>query len=163
MGLANLRWVQPQGIHLTLKFLGEIDQGLVSSVLSAVERSCQGSGPFELSLFELGCFPNSKTPKTIWAGLGTDLEALNLLQARLDQELHNTCNFKKETRPFKPHLTLARVRDGATNEDRRRVGEGIDAFPPPPRVNWSVSQINLIHSTLTPQGAKHRTLGSVTL
>ena len=163
MGLGDVRWVQLQGIHLTLKFLGEIDDAMVQPILAAAERSCHGTGSFELTLSGLGCFPNSKKPRVIWAGLEGDIEALIQLQARLDQELHLSCSFKREDRPFRPHLTLARVRDIASDKDRRSVGERIDAVPLPTDIRWTVSQINLIHSTLTPQGAKYRTLGSVML
>ena len=161
--LEKLRWVQPEAMHLTLKFLGEIDQDKVGPVLAAMKESCDGASPFALSTGGLGCFPNRRSPQVIWLGLEGDMEALGLLQAMLDGELLNTAGLPLEVRPFSPHLTLARVRRGASEAERRQIWERVEATPPPEPIAWQVSQLTLVHSTLLPQGPQYRTLGSAPL
>ena len=163
MKIEKLRWVQPEAIHLTLKFLGEINQDRVGSVLSAMNESCDGASPFGLSTGGLGCFPNRRSLQVVWLGLEGDMEALGELQGKLDGELHQTADLPMENRPFRPHLTLARVRRGATEADRRQIWETIEATPPPEPITWHVSQLSLVHSTLLPQGPEYRTLGSAPL
>ena len=68
-GVSGVRWVRPQGVHLTLKFLGEIDEDLVPGVLEAMERACRVTGPFTLGLGNVGAFPNNNSPRVIWVGL----------------------------------------------------------------------------------------------
>lgn len=159
----KLRWVQPEAVHLTLKFLGEIDQERVGPVLSAMKESCDGASTFGLSTGGLGCFPNHRSPQVVWLGLEGDTEALGLLQAKLDGELNSTVGLPLENRPFRPHLTLARVRRGASETERRQIWEAIEATPPPETIAWQVSQLTLVHSTLLPQGPQYRTLGSAPL
>ncbi len=163
MDLEKLRWVQPEAMHLTLKFLGEIDQDKVRPVLLAMKESCKGTSPLELSTGGLGCFPNRRSPQVVWLGLEGDMEALTELHAKLDGELHRTADLPLENRPFRPHLTLARVRRGATEAERRQIWESIESTPPPQTITWQVSQLSLVHSTLLPQGPQYRTLGSATL
>ncbi len=163
IGLEKLRWVQPEAMHLTLKFLGEIDQEKVGRVLAAMSESCNGASTFGLSTGGLGCFPNRRSPQVVWLGLEGDMEPLGVLQAKLDGELHNTAGLPLENRPFRPHLTLARVRRGASEAERRQIWEGIEATPPPEVITWQVPQLSLVHSTLLPQGPQYRTLGSAPL
>ena len=163
MDLEKLRWVQPEAMHLTLKFLGEIDQDKVGPVLSAMADSCKGTSPLDLATGELGCFPNRRSPQVVWLGLEGDMEALTKLQAKLDGELHRTAGLPLENRPFRPHLTLARVRRGATEAERRQIWDTIESTPPPQTIIWQVSQLSLVHSTLLPQGPQYRTLESAML
>ena len=143
MGLEDPRWVQPQGIHLTLKFLGEISEDMVDLVHKSVPKNLLSPDPFQLSIAGLGCFPSYKAPQVVWSGIEGDLESLNQLQVDLDQQLHRSCSFPMEKRPFKPHLTLARVRKGTSEQKRRLIGEIIRAFPPPPKVRWQVSHLTV--------------------
>ena len=163
MEIEKLRWVQPEAIHLTLKFLGEIDQERVGPVLSAMRESCAGACSFHLATGGLGCFPSRRSPQVVWLGLEGEVETLELLQSSLDEELHRTAGLSLEERPFRPHLTLARVRRGASESERRQIWENIEATPPPDTITWPVSQLSLVHSTLLPQGPQYRTLGSAPL
>ena len=163
MEIEKLRWVQPEAVHLTLKFLGEIEQEKVGPVVAAMGKACQGESPFVLFTGGLGCFPNRRSPQVVWLGLEGDTEALGQFQARLDGELHRSAGLPLEGRPFRPHLTLARVRRGASETERRQIWEAMEAMPPPETMTWQVSQLSLIHSTLLPQGPQYRTLGSAPL
>ena len=163
MEMRELRWVQPQGIHLTLKFLGEIGEDSVGPVLEAMGRTCEGESTFPLSTGGLGCFPSRKSPQVVWLGLEGEMETLGQLQGKLDEEVHRGAGLPLETRPFRPHLTLGRVRRGVSETERRRIWEAIDSIPPLDKISWQVSQLSLVHSTLLPQGAHYRTLGTATL
>ena len=115
----GVRWVRPEGVHLTLKFLGDIDAGSVPAVSRAMAQCAASAAPFDLFLEGVGVFPNARRPRVIWIGLGGALEPLLALQHSIDRELEGL-GFARERRPFTPHLTLGRVRDGST----RFAGQG---------------------------------------
>jgi 2'-5' RNA ligase len=156
---SGVRWVDPQGIHLTLKFLGNIDAGLVDGVQQAMSRASRDSRRFGLSLSELGVFPNDREPRVLWAGVSGDLDSLGTIQMRVEEEL-SQLGFPRERRPFSPHLTLGRVRDGVSTNQRNHVGRTMSSTPLPPGDVWEVTEIHLIRSTLTPQGARYTSMGS---
>ena len=159
-GVSGVRWVRPGGVHLTLKFLGEIDEDLVQVILDAMERVCHGTGPFTLNLANVGSFPNTNAPRVIWVGPGGELGPLGDLQQRIDQELHSRLGFPLETRPFTPHLTLGRLHDRTTVQDRQRFGQALAGEGLVARVSWQVAELQLIRSTLTPDGAVYHVLGT---
>ena len=158
----GVRWVDPEGIHLTLKFLGDIDPGLVEDVLRAMEQAASGSLPFQLYLNELGVFPNHRRPRVLWAGLGGDLDALGALQEKLEAAM-SRLNFPRERRTFNPHLTLGRVRDGVSDVVRQRVGAVVSRVSLDGAGPWPVNGVHLMRSNLTPDGAVYSSLGSVAL
>ena len=161
--LSTVRWVRPEGIHLTLKFLGEVDATLIDRILEALEPAARGTGPFSLGLSELGAFPSVDSPRVVWVGLSGDLAPLQELQARIDRQLHADLGFAPEGRPFRPHLTLGRLRQGASGEERRRLAKAMPQVTLSTDVSWNVQEVRLIRSTLTPSGAIYDVLGSVLL
>ena len=158
----QVRWVDPQGIHLTLKFLGDIPSSQVSELLESVEESCRDHHPFQLGLSGLGMFPNWERPRVLWAGVGGDLDALSNLQESVDATMTGA-GFQRERRPFRAHLTIGRVRDGATLKQRRAISEAVSSTTLPPVAHWQASTVHLVRSTLTPQGAIYADLGLVEL
>ncbi len=106
---AQVRWVKPHNIHLTLKFLGSVPAQRLQDVARAVQRAAVPAPPIPLELAVLGCFPNRRAPKVVWAGLKQLPEELRDLQQRVEKELV-AIGFSAESRPFSPHLTLGRVR-----------------------------------------------------
>lgn len=155
----GVRWVDPQGIHLTLKFLGNIDAGLVDAVQQAMALASVDSSRFSLHLSGLGVFPNVRQPRVLWAGVNGDLESLGILQERVDQEL-SRLGFAKERRPFNPHLTLGRVRDGTPPNLRQQIGTTMGNTQLTGGEAWEATEIHLIRSTITPQGARYTSMGS---
>ncbi len=158
----GVRWVDPEAIHLTLKFLGDIDPALVEDVLRAMEQSASGSLPFHLHLNGLGVFPNQRRPRVLWAGLGGDLDALGALQEKLEAAVYGL-NFPREQRTFNPHLTLGRVRDGVSAVARQRVGDVVSSGSLDGPDSWPVNAVHLMRSNLTPAGAVYSSLGSVSM
>lgn len=159
-GVPGVRWVNPEGIHLTLKFLGEIDPGLLDKISSGLERAAQGTRPFKLCLSGIGAFPNAASPRVIWVGIKGELDLLRELQGRVDQEMHTGGGFGKERRSFTPHLTLGRLRDNVSGEERRRAGKALAEVALGSEVSWQVTEVKLMRSTLTPPGAVYDLLGA---
>ena len=108
---AQVSWVKPHNIHLTLKFLGSVPAKRLQDVVRAVQRAAAPAPPIPLELTMLGCFPNRRAPRVIWAELKELPEALEGLQQRVEKELVAAA-FSPESRPFSPHFTLGRVRSG---------------------------------------------------
>ena len=158
----QVRWVDPQGIHLTLKFLGNIPSSRIGELLEAVEESCRDHAPFQLVLTELGMFPNRERPRVLWAGVGGDLDSLASLQEAVEIAMTGA-GFQRERRPFRAHLTIGRVRDGATPKQRRAIGDAVSSTVLPPVEPWRVSTVHLVRSNLTPQGAVYSDLGTMEL
>ena len=164
---SGVRWVDPGGIHLTLKFLGNIDSSLVDGILGAMRQASQGFGGrrFRLTLSGMGVFPNARQPRVLWAGAQGDLDSLERLQLLVDQAVCQL-GFAPEKRPFRPHLTIGRVQDGVSPPARRTVGEAVAGTRLPPVAEWAewkVDALHLIRSTLTPHGAIYTSLGRVDL
>ena len=163
---AGVRWVNPAGIHLTLKFLGEVDSGLVDTLRAALQEAAAGmdKAAFPLHLDGLGVFPNRREPRVIWAGVGGDLETLAEVQGRVEDAAARL-GLARERRAFRPHLTLGRVRDGVTPAARRELGSVVAEQGPALAAEyaWMVEEISLIRSVLTPQGAVYTTLGTARL
>ncbi|MBI4216878.1 MAG: RNA 2',3'-cyclic phosphodiesterase [Chloroflexi bacterium] len=154
-----VRWASAEGMHLTLQVLGPLPAERVSSVTEAVGRAAAPLAPFRLQLGGLGAFPAVGSPRVVWVGVGGEVESLRALQAAVEAALW-PLGFPPERRPFSPHLTLGRMRDGATNEERRRLGQALGQAFLPELPSWAVREVGVIRSTLTPQGALYTPLGS---
>ena len=161
-GLSEVRWTRPQGIHLTLKFLGNIDPLMASGILDGMKTAVQGKAPFQLGLGSLGVFPNIAKPRVIWMGLAGELEQLRLLQEAVEEQTL-ALGFSRDKRGFTPHLTLGRIRNSLPAPKREILSQAINTTSFPSSLSWQVREANLIHSTLTPEGAIYRKLGTVPL
>lgn len=150
----DVKWVQPESIHLTLKFLGEIDPNMVPEIKEALEKTLSYHGPFSLSAEGIGAFPKLDNPRVVWVGLGGELDKLAALQKDVEAVL-NALGFPKEDRPFKPHLTLGRVRSPKGKEAlvkklREMSSKTLGIFP--------VDCVAQYRSELLPTGAKYTVL-----
>jgi len=106
---ADVGWVRPEGIHLTLKFLGGVDAETVDKLGAALEAAVKGVKTFSLDVKGIGVFPTPKAPRVVWVGISGEMDALGMLYEKVE----NVCEglgFAREQRPFKPHLTLGRVK-----------------------------------------------------
>jgi 2'-5' RNA ligase len=147
-------WVRAEGMHLTLKFLGEIDADRAGKVMTVLDAAAVGTRPFPLRIRGTGCFPNSRFPRVLWIGIAPSNE-LDALAARLESGLA-AIGFERESRPFHPHLTLGRVRSGPTavrgavTELALQANTEFGAM--------TAAGITLFESFLRPSGAEHRVL-----
>jgi 2'-5' RNA ligase len=155
---ANLpvRWVDLAGAHLTLKFLGETDRAQVAPIGAALRAVAGRHRPVLLHTGAPGAFPNPRRARVLWLGLTGALDQLTALQRDVDDTLA-ALGFPRETRPFSPHLTLGRVREGARPPDAASLAatfaEIQDAATPLP-----VESIRLMRSELGRGGARYTTL-----
>ncbi len=153
------RWVAPECIHLTLKFLGDVPAERVPEIAQAIKMASAGTAPFEIAVAGLGCFPNATRARVIWVGIEEPSGALASLQAALERELARL-GFKPEGRGFTPHLTLARVRDMAQNHERAELGAWVKQQNVGTLATMRVREVSLMQSVLQPAGAIYTRLSA---
>jgi 2'-5' RNA ligase len=156
------KWVDPQSIHLTLKFLGNVEVDKISPIIQAMQDAAIRATPFELKTDGLGCFPNPKRVQVVWVGLIGELEKLQALQKNVEL-LVAPLGFPTEKRPFAPHLTLARVRESVTPIQRQNLGDKIIETQIELDLSIKVNSVSLMRSRLTPTGAIYTRLGLIGL
>jgi 2'-5' RNA ligase len=157
---AKVKWVGPENMHLTVKFLGDVPEEQIASVCAAVGDAVRASAPFEAELRGAGAFPNAARARTIWLGVGTGTDQLVQMHASLDKALR-ALGFPREGRKYHPHLTLGRVRGRgrppAGLADQLRENSDFLAG------TASIDEAVVFSSDLTPQGPVYRALGRLTL
>lgn len=147
-GFHGVNWVKPESIHLTLKFLGEIDDGKVRDAAASLERAAKGIGPFDLEIEGVGAFPNARNPRVVWVGIKANAELMKLQQAV--EKCLQDIGFEEEERPFTPHLTLCRIK---SPDDGRALGRLIAETKPQASKTFNVSSFAFMKSVLKPSGA----------
>jgi 2'-5' RNA ligase len=159
-----LRLVRPDGIHLTLAFIGDIPAAAVPTLIGAVEGAAAGLAVLTLRAEGLGMFPNARRPRVVWAGVQGDPQD----RARLDA-LHTglaaalqAAGFTADPR-FDPHLTLARVGDRATPAEAAAIGALVQSFPFPTGLTFDVAHVSVMRSDLHAAGAVYTRLAAVPL
>jgi len=161
-GSLPVKWVDPGNIHLTLKFLGDVDADSIEGILKAMEEAVKGAVPFNIEVKGLGVFPNMNRIQIVWVGLHGELEKLVNLQKNIETNL-KPLGFTPENRPFTPHLTLARMRDFARPEERQKLGRLVSESNFEEKHVINVTSVNLMKSVLTREGPIYSRLGAVTL
>lgn len=144
-----VRWVRDEGVHLTLKFFGEVVPERLDVIEEAVRFAAVGMGPLALDLAELGAFPNPARPKVLWLGLEGP-PGLELLQDRLERG-GDAIGFPPEGTPFHPHVTLGRVREGQRCPSRA-LAEFANAYE---RLSFLATEVVLFESILTAKGPQY--------
>lgn len=157
-----IKWVEPSGIHLTLKFLGSIAASKTDEVARAMSEAVQEITPFRLTAEGLGVFPNPRRVQVVWVGIGGQVAKLARLHKQLDSRLADL-GFAAEERPFSAHLTLARLRREAQPPQRQELGRLVAETEFKATGDIKVNAINLMKSQLTPQGAIYSRLASAAL
>jgi len=155
----GIRWVKLQNIHLTLNFLGEVDEQKIPLIKKAMQKATRGVSPFSLSFDGLGTFPNLKAPRVIWLGLKSEKEVVSL-QQRLEKEL-SRIGFSPEKRKFQPHLTLGRVKFLENKKEFVKRMQELEQASLSSKLR--VDKIELIESKLTPQGPIYSSLCGISL
>jgi RNA 2',3'-cyclic 3'-phosphodiesterase len=155
----ELAWLDRERRHLTLKFLGDVDEQSVSGLVDAADRVALAHGAMEMSVHEVGAFPNFRRARVVWIGVEQE-RRLELLHHDLELACERE-GFEVEGRPFRPHITLARVRSPLPVDRLRalaRVARSVRV-----RATALVERITLFESTLAPSGARYRRVHSATL
>ncbi len=157
-----VKWVTPEGIHLTLKFLGNVAGAKIPHIVRALESIAIGFPSFRLEISGLGAFPNWKQLRVLWVGIGGETNQLMSLQQLIDKAL-TPHGFSPEARPFTPHLTLARLRAEALPRDKQNFNELIQKTPFIGKYEMEVKSISLMRSQLFPTGAVYTCLAQIAL
>ena len=158
----SVRWVDPAGIHLTLKFLGETPRERLSEIRTALEEACAAASPLELIIEGRGCFPNFRRPNVIWVAVRDRGNALARLQRAIEARIA-PLGWPTEKRPFRPHLTLGRVNRHASAQERAAIGAAVEALELERVATARVTEVSLMRSELRPTGAVYTRLFQVPL
>lgn len=151
-GQTCMRWVSPSGIHLTLKFLGNLPAASVPQVASVLDEAASLQTPFSLTVGGLDCFPDRRHPRVVWAGLAEPTGALGRLHASIESGCA-ALGLPPEDRPFNPHLTLGRVRREAGPEAGDFVRDLLDREQAFNAGEMVADAVHLLRSDLRPTGA----------
>jgi len=157
-----LRPTNSEGIHLTLKFLGDAPAEQIDAIRAALAEAARATGPFELAVEGMGCFPNTRAPRVVWLGVGGDLRALKHLRGDVERQI-SPLGYPTEQRPFNPHLTLARVQGHAAREEVTRIGELVARLDVGEIARWRAQSVSLMRSQLQRGGAIYTRIGEAAL
>jgi len=159
---ADVKWVLPQNIHLTLKFLGEIDDIKLSKISEILEDTAKGKNPFQIRISSIGAFPKMNFPRVIWIGIDKGDQETKEIGDRLEEKIAKI-GIPREDRPFSSHITIGRTRS-TLNRDKL-VGdlEDLASNFGGRNFEFTVTKITLFKSTLTPKGPVYEILKEASL
>ena len=157
----DVRWIRAEGVHVTLKFLGEVPLKKLSAIKLAVQEAVIGHSPFELEFSNIGTFGGREGLRLMWVGIAGDVLRLEALVRSMNAALA-VVGFEPERRPFRPHLTLGRVRDEVPTRRRAEIEVAVGKMSVP-GVSWRTAQVSLMRSRLTLQGAAYEVLATFPL
>jgi len=152
----DVKWVAPENMHITMVFLGDISDGLVSDLEVAARQALEETGlqgPVDVTLDRFGAFPHVHKPRVVWAGCTHDPKPVKRLAKSLEQTLE-PLGFEPEDRPFTTHVTFGRVKERGRTEGLRQLTEAIENHEPF-RYDLQISQLTLMQSQLGPQGPEY--------
>jgi len=162
LNIPGIRWVRPDSVHLTLKFLGSVPVEDVLPVTEAMGQAASGTPFLTLSVEGAGVFPNGRSPRVIWLGVQSDVQPLALLQGKLEEALEAR-GYAREGRAFTPHLTLGRVRGRLQPPELGKLIDAVDEVSDLGAVELPVDTLSLMESRLRKEGALYQRVAQVEL
>jgi len=156
---ADVRWVNPEKIHLTLKFFGNIEESRIDSIFKSIEEPIRNTFPFSIKVRGVGAFPQMKNPRVIWMGLVNGREVLISLQKQIEAQLEKI-GFQPEDRSFHPHLTLGRMKSSRGKDE---LVERMEKHKEEEFGDLPVEKVVLFKSDLRPSGPIYTPLGDIKL
>ena len=159
-----IRWVKPDSIHLTLKFLGQVPSDQIDLITASLKNALLPHHAFALEVAGAGCFPDLHRPRVIWVGVKEDppTHQLQHVQRAVENAI-SPLGYPTEARDFSPHLTLGRVARDVRTTDLKKVGDAVGASHIGSLGRWDVSNVALIKSDLRPTGAVYTVLARASL
>jgi 2'-5' RNA ligase len=156
---AEVKWVEPENLHVTLLFLGEVEDRSVPDVCRLVQSCTAQHSPFPMSVETVGCFPNARRPRVLWVGVGAGVQPLCALHDELEIPLQDL-GYRREERRYTPHITLGRVKSDRPAADL--------AAALAKKADWkagetTVHELLVMSSELTPQGPHYTVLSRAKL
>lgn len=155
--ILKARFTPSDNLHVTLKFIGEKSDNDIDDIIEAIKNASSGFSPFNVTFEGMGVFPNSKSPRILWVGMTSD--ALPSLAKSVEVKL-SELGIKKETRPFRSHVTIARIKEAYSS---RKINDIIESSKETCYGTQKISSIELKKSILTPKGPIYSTLGDEVL
>ena len=149
----SVRWIRPEGVHVTLKFLGEVPVKKLPGIKLAIQEATSGHQPFELEFSNIGTFGGREGLRIMWVGIAGDVLRLEALVRAVNAAL-GVVGFEPERRPFRPHLTLGRVKDEIPTRQRAQIEVDVGKLEVP-EISWRTSHVSLMRSRFTPQGVAY--------
>ncbi len=156
----EVKWVEPENLHVTLLFLGEVDDRMVPQVCKVVAESVADLAPFPTVIERVGCFPNLRRPRIVWIGVGQGTQELCALHDRIEEPLLDLGCYRREERAYTPHVTLGRVKSDRPTE---KLTAALTQ-----QAGWQggetvVEEVLILSSELTPQGPRYTVLSRARL
>ncbi len=159
-----IRWVKPDSIHLTLKFLGQVPSDQIALITSSLKNALTSQHAFGLEVADAGCFPDLHHPRVIWVGVKEDGGGHQLQHVqRAVENAISPLGYPTEARDFSPHLTLGRLARDVHTQDLKKVGDVIGTSQIGSLGRWDVTNVALIKSDLRPTGAVYTVLARASL
>jgi 2'-5' RNA ligase len=160
---ADVKWVPPQNMHITLKFLGDVPNVEVPDVCRHVAEVAAKFEPFEIEFAAAGAFPDVSRPKTLWIGIapGEGFEQLEALSSAIEDRLHDQMGFPRERRRFHPHLTIGRVNSGGQSQER--LGEIVQEHANFDASITEIDEVLIFASYLEKSGPTYNVMGRAEL
>ncbi len=152
----DVKWVEEANLHLTLLFLGEVRDRDLSDVCRCVMRSVMGIECFSIEAKGIGCFPNPRRPRVVWAGIGEGAEAAIELHDALETPLYELGCYRREERQFTPHLTLGRTKSDEPGEQLARILPQYEEWR---AGDGYIREVLIMSSELKSQGPEYTVLG----
>lgn len=155
---ADIKWVSPESLHITLKFLGHTEESIVQEIITVLQKKIAPYNPFYIKIAGIGCFPEKRHPKIIWVGV-EDSALLRRLQEDVEEEMAGL-GYPREKRAFSPHLTIGRVRS------QRRITEilkRLEEFRTLSFGTMEINKVSLMKSELKPAGAEYSAVAEISL
>jgi RNA 2',3'-cyclic 3'-phosphodiesterase len=157
----DLKWVETNNLHLTIKFLGEIEEHKLAQVKHTLSQALKDQISFDIEINGLGIYPNRNNPRVIWLGI-MGANPLTEIHKVLNREL-TALEFTPEQRAFSPHLTIARIRRHTDHKQARQIGEILSEYKVESLGGITIEQVHLYQSVLTPSGPIYSLLHTVDL
>ncbi|MBI3822793.1 MAG: RNA 2',3'-cyclic phosphodiesterase [Planctomycetes bacterium] len=156
----DVKWVEPENLHITLLFLGEVAQRETLDICRAAQKAVAKMPAFSISVEGAGCFPNPRRPRTLWVGVGEGADEVGAVHDAIEAPLLDMGSYRRETRAYVPHVTLGRVKgDQPTDALAKELAK---------HRTWSagtitVHEVHVMSSELTPAGPVYTVLGRAKL
>ena len=145
----NVKWVEPENLHFTLLFLGEVDEREVLNVCKAVKETTQRQASFALTAGGTGCFPNLRRPRVVWVGAQQGKQEMVALHDALETPLLELGCYRRENRVYTPHITLGRIR---INRPMTQLAAALSKHQTWKAGATTVEEVHVMSSDLTPTG-----------
>ena len=159
---ADVKWVEPQNIHLTLKFLGEVEEEKITKIIQIIRDVAETNNVFQAHISSLGAFPKISFPRVIWVGINQGDNETKLIVKELEEKIQKL-GIPKEEKAFSSHITLARVKSPKNKDKLVQLLKSLEGSLTAENLGFSVNKITLFRSILSPKGPTYEILEAVNL